>query len=72
MCSKNRQTMLFSATMTDEIEELAKLSLEKPVRLFINESTETAANLRQEFVRIRAEKEDDREAITAGRIIFTF
>ena len=68
MCSKNRQTMLFSATMTDEIEELAKLSLDKPVKLFINESTQTAANLRQEFVRIRSGKEDEREAITAALV----
>ena len=65
LCSKSRQTMLFSATMTDEIEELAKLSLDKPIRLFINENTQTAANLRQEFIRIRSE--DMREAIVCGQ-----
>jgi ATP-dependent RNA helicase DDX27 len=42
------------------------MSLKKPIRLFINENTETAANLRQEFIRIREEREDDREAIVAG------
>uniref|UniRef100_A0AC34QY24 Uncharacterized protein n=1 Tax=Panagrolaimus sp. JU765 TaxID=591449 RepID=A0AC34QY24_9BILA len=70
LCSKSRQTMLFSATMTDEIEELAKLSLEKPVRLFINENTETAANLRQEFVRIR--DENTREAIVCALVTRNF
>uniref|UniRef100_A0A914QUS0 Helicase ATP-binding domain-containing protein n=1 Tax=Panagrolaimus davidi TaxID=227884 RepID=A0A914QUS0_9BILA len=72
MCSKNRQTMLFSATMTDEIEELAKLSLQKPVKLFINENSQTAENLRQEFVRIRDGRENEREAITAALVTRNF
>lgn len=67
LCSKNRQTMLFSATMTEEIEELAQLSLDKPVKLFINENTQTAANLRQEFVRIR--DESIREAVVCGTFV---
>ncbi|KAE9549039.1 hypothetical protein FO519_007753 [Halicephalobus sp. NKZ332] len=70
LCSKSRQTMLFSATMTDEIEELAKLSLDKPIRLFINENTQTAANLRQEFVRVRSE--DMREAVVCALVTRNF
>jgi ATP-dependent RNA helicase DDX27 len=42
------------------------MSLDKPVRLFVNENTQTAANLRQEFIRIREERESDRDAIVAG------
>lgn len=42
------------------------MSLSKPVRLFVNENTETAANLRQEFIRIREDRESDREAIVGG------
>ncbi|KAH7728524.1 DEAD box protein box polypeptide 27 [Aphelenchoides avenae] len=72
LCSKNRQTMLFSATMTDEIEDLARMSLNKPVRLFINDNTDTAMNLRQEFVRIRENKEEDREAVVAALVTRNF
>lgn len=52
-CSRQRQTMLFSATMTEEVERLAALSLTKPVRLFVDSNREVALNLRQEFIRIR-------------------
>ena len=31
-CPKSRQTMLFSATMTDSVDELVRLSLNRPVR----------------------------------------
>ncbi|XP_065828149.1 probable ATP-dependent RNA helicase DDX27 [Oscarella lobularis] len=60
---RNRQTMLFSATMTDEVKELARLSLNQPVRLFVDSNTDVADNLQQEFLRIRASREADREAI---------
>lgn len=49
-----------------QVEELARLSLNHPVRLFVDSNTDVADNLRQEFVRIKAKKEDDREAIVAG------
>ena len=52
-CPKKRQTMLFSATMTDSIDELVKLSLDRPVRCFVDPKRSTAKNLVQEFVRIR-------------------
>lgn len=52
-CSRQRQTMLFSATMTEEVERLAALSLTKPVRVFVDSNREVALNLRQEFIRIR-------------------
>ncbi|KAL1413678.1 nucleolar DEAD-box protein required for synthesis of 60S ribosomal subunit [Vanrija albida] len=55
-CPRNRQTMLFSATMSDSVDELVKLSLDKPVRVFVDAKRHTAAGLTQEFVRIR---EDD-------------
>jgi ATP-dependent RNA helicase DDX27 len=50
---RNRQTMLFSATMTDEVEELVKLSMKEPVRIFVDPNAKTAARLTQEFVRVR-------------------
>uniref|UniRef100_A0A0N4ZMD0 RNA helicase n=1 Tax=Parastrongyloides trichosuri TaxID=131310 RepID=A0A0N4ZMD0_PARTI len=72
MCGKKRQTMLFSATMTDEIEDLVKMSLDKPVKLFINNNTKMANNLSQEFIRIREGQEDKREAIVAALVTRNF
>ncbi|KHN73072.1 putative ATP-dependent RNA helicase DDX27 [Toxocara canis] len=72
LCSANRQTLLFSATMTVQIEQLAEMSLKNPVRLFINENTETALNLRQEFIRIRENREHERESIVVALITRIF
>lgn len=52
-CARTRQTVLFSATMTDEVENLAAVSLTNPVRLFVDSNKDVAFNLRQEFIRIR-------------------
>ncbi|XP_041453947.1 probable ATP-dependent RNA helicase DDX27 [Lytechinus variegatus] len=66
MCSVARQTMLFSATMTDQVKDLAMVSLKNPVRIFVNENTDVAFNLQQEFIRIRENREGDREAIVSA------
>lgn len=62
-CPQSRQTMLFSATMTDSVDELIKMSLNRPVRLFVDPKRTTAKGLMQEFVRVRAGKEADRSAL---------
>ncbi|XP_077982571.1 putative ATP-dependent RNA helicase DDX27 [Glandiceps talaboti] len=72
MCSMNRQTMLFSATMSDEVKDLAAVSLKSPMRIFVNENTDVAYNLRQEFIRVRESKEGDRESIVAALCSRTF
>jgi ATP-dependent RNA helicase DDX27 len=78
-CPTSRQTMLFSATMTDSVDELVGMSLKRPVRLFVDPKKSTARGLVQEFVRVRAEKEAERSALLvalckrsfkAGVIIF--
>lgn len=50
---KSRQTMLFSATMTDDVDELVRLSMKRPVKLFVDPRRTTAQKLIQEFVRVR-------------------
>lgn len=54
-CPRGRQTMLFSATMTDSVDELVKLSLDRPIRVFVDPKRNTAQGLTQEFVRIRSD-----------------
>ncbi|KAK5873175.1 hypothetical protein PBY51_013812 [Eleginops maclovinus] len=72
LCAYNRQTMLFSATMTEEVKELAAVSLKQPIRIFVNSNTDVAPFLRQEFVRIRQNREGDREAVVAALLTRTF
>lgn len=72
LCSSNRQTMLFSATMPEKVNEFAAVALKKPVKLFVNSNTDVAPCLRQEFVRIRPNKEGDREAIVSALCSRTF
>ncbi|KAF9481157.1 DEAD-domain-containing protein [Pholiota conissans] len=68
----SRQTMLFSATMTDSVDELVKMSLNKPVRLFVDPKKTTARGLIQEFVRVKAGKENERSALLAALCKRTF
>ena len=72
MCSPGRQSMLFSATMTDEVKELISLSLNHPIRLFINKNTEVASGLTQEFIRIRTTQEVHRIPIICALVCRTF
>lgn len=48
-CPKRRQTMLFSATMTDEVSNLINLSLNSPVRLSADPSTKRPVSLSEEY-----------------------
>jgi len=57
---KSRQTMLFSATMTDRVDKLIRLGLKRPVRLMVDARKQTVGTLIQEFVRLRPGREDKR------------
>jgi len=71
-CARTRQTLLFSATMTDQVNQLAAVSLDKPLKVFVDSNKVVAWNLRQEFVRLRAGKECDREALLATLVCRSF
>ena len=57
---KSRQTMLFSATMTDTVDKLIRLGLNRPVRLMVDARKQTVGTLVQEFIRLRPGREDKR------------
>ncbi|KDD75169.1 DEAD/DEAH box helicase, partial [Helicosporidium sp. ATCC 50920] len=57
-----RQTLLFSATMGEEVRSLAALSLKSPVRLAADAKDRAPAQLRHEVVRLRGAALAHREA----------
>lgn len=83
MCPVERQTLLFSATMSTKVDELVKLSLKRPVRVHVTDKrkdsneeidgVEVANRLEQEFVRVRAGNEGvNREAMLLSLLTRTF
>ncbi|XP_057971965.1 DEAD-box ATP-dependent RNA helicase 28-like [Malania oleifera] len=72
LCPKRRQTMLFSATMTEEVDELIKISLTRPVRLSADPSTKRPTTLTEEVVRIRRIREVNQEAVLLALCSKTF
>ena len=58
--------------LTFQVKDLAAVSLNNPVRIFVDLNTDVAYNLRQEFVRVRPKGEGDREAIVAGKSLTLF
>lgn len=71
-CPENRQTLLFSATMTAKVEDLVKLSLKKPIRVKTESGgiSTVAPRLVQEFVKLR--NVDEREALLATLVVRSF
>ena len=57
---KSRQTMLFSATMTDRVDKLIRVGLKKPTRVMADPRKQTVGTLVQEFVRLRPGREGKR------------
>ncbi|XP_047326482.1 DEAD-box ATP-dependent RNA helicase 28 [Impatiens glandulifera] len=72
LCPKRRQTMLFSATMTEEVNDLIKLSLTKPLRLSADPTAKRPATLTEEVVRIRRTREVNQEAVLLSLCSKTF
>ncbi|SCZ89753.1 BZ3500_MvSof-1268-A1-R1_Chr1-3g01556 [Microbotryum saponariae] len=61
---RSRQTLLFSATVTESIAQLTRLSMNKPVRVKVDQMGATAPGLVQEFLRVRGDRPG--EAIERG------
>eukprot|EP00798_Chlamydomonas_sp_ICE-L_P004052 gene4052-14138_t len=53
MTPKKRQTMLFSATFSEEVKKLVALSLKSPVRLAADAAASVPSSLTQEIVRLK-------------------
>ena len=47
-------TPLLNFILCVQVEELVRLSLNHPVRLFVDSNTDVADNLHQEFVRVNS------------------
>jgi len=83
-CPCERQTMLFSATMSTNVDDLIKLSLKRPIRVRVSDkdknrsdaadsSVEVASRLEQEFVRVRSGNDGvNREAMLLALLTRTF
>lgn len=50
---RSRQTMLFSATMTQDVDKLIRAGLTKPVRLMLDPAAHTVSGLVQEFIKLK-------------------
>lgn len=59
---KGRQTMLFSATMTESVDKLVRVGMNRPVRVSVDAQKATVEGLVQEFVRLRTGREEKRMA----------
>ena len=55
---KSRQTMLFSATMTEDVDQLIRVGLNRPVRLMVDARRQTVTGLTQEFIKMKGNREE--------------
>lgn len=69
---QGRQTLLFSATMNSGVGELAKLSLQRPAKLAVDAMFDVAATLTQEFVKLKALQENNKDAVLLALAHRTF
>lgn len=50
---RSRQTLLFSATMTESIDRLVRVGMTRPLRISVDAPKSTTTTLTQEFIRLR-------------------
>lgn len=71
-CPRSRQTLLFSATISSEVASVANVALNRPLQVKIDTLNNVADTLQQEFVRLRPQKEHEREAILLSLVSRTY
>ena len=72
--------MLFSATMTESVDKLVRVGMNKPIRVSVDAEKSTVQGLVQEFIRLRPGRENKRLAtllclcteVYAERVIIFF
>lgn len=67
-----RQTLLFSATMTDDLKGLIKLSLQNPINLAVDPVFDVATTLAQEFVKLKPAFQSSKDAVLFALVTRTF
>lgn len=72
MCPKGRQTLLFSATMTEEVRQLEAMSLKNPVRLSADASGLAPKDLTIEVIRVKEKHIGDKEAMLLSIVTRSF
>lgn len=72
MCPRGRQTMFFSATISENVAALANMSLNSPVQVKVDRLYSNSTRLQQEFVRLKPKHEHEREATLLSLVSRTF
>ena len=60
MCPKERQTLLFSATLPSEVERLARTCMADPIKISTVEGLQTAAKIDQQIIEVLSENKLDK------------
>ncbi|MDR3581689.1 MAG: DEAD/DEAH box helicase [Candidatus Pacebacteria bacterium] len=69
-CNEERQTLLFSATLTSQLSQLANIALKKPVTLSADPSEQTCKKCAQYIVRLgKAENDESTEKYREAALI---
>ena len=72
LAPEQRQTLLFSATMTEQVKDLIDLSLRHPVRLAADESAAVPKALTQEVLRLKGKASLKKEATLLAMVSRSF
>jgi ATP-dependent RNA helicase DDX27 len=63
LAPRKRQTLLFSATISEKVQQLITLSLQSPVRLAADRPVAVPSTLQQEILRLKGSAAADKVAV---------